>query len=499
MIAPPPPAPLPETYKQLRRALASVVRIFFRRLEVVGLENIPPDRGGILVAWHPNALIDPALILSTFPHQVVFGARHGLFRIPLLGSFMRAIGTVPIYRSQDIKGGAAGDQRGRNDASLDALADRITLRSFSALFPEGITHDAPFLKELKTGAARLYYRARTRTRPGDPPPVVIPVGIHYDQKRVFRSSALVVFHPPIELPPELDVTPAPDADGESVRVLARALTEQIERTLKGVILETESWQLHGLFHRARKLVRAERSLRDGVSPGAATMTEKVAGMARIWVGYQELVRTSPAEVRVLRARVQRYDGDLRGLGMDDHELDEPPQRSRSWAWIPLVLQAALVLVLLPPLLVVGLILNFPPAALASAAAFARGRREKVASIKLGLGIVLYPATWALWGWLAARGTLDFIPGMPGNPVLAAAVMIVASVVGGVVVLRYVGLALETMHAVRVRLTRRQSARAIARLKMERARLCDDLLALAAGTALPGTVRAGGRISRAISR
>ena len=234
MIAPPTPAPLPETYKQLRRALASVVRIFFRRLEVVGLENIPPDRGGILIAWHPNALIDPALILSTFPHQVVFGARHGLFKIPVLGWFMRAIGTVPIYRSQDVKGGAATDQRGRNDASLDALADRITLRSFSALFPEGITHDAPFLKELKTGAARLYYRARTRTRPGDPPPVVIPVGIHYDQKKVFRSSALVVFHPPMELPPELDVTPAPDADGESVRALARALTEQIERTLKSI-------------------------------------------------------------------------------------------------------------------------------------------------------------------------------------------------------------------------------------------------------------------------
>ena len=492
-------APVPETYRQLRRALSSVVRVFFRRLEVVGLENIPSDRGGILVAWHPNALIDPALILSTFPHQVVFGARHGLFKFPMLGTFMRAIGTVPIYRTQDVKGGAVAEQRGRNDASLDALADRITSRSFSALFPEGITHDAPFLKELKTGAARLYYRARTRTPPGDPLPVIIPVGIHYDEKRVFRSSALVVFHPPIDLSPELDLTPAPDADGESVRALARGLTEQIERTLKAVILETESWQLHGLFHRARKLIRAERSRRDGVRPGAATMTEKVAGMARIWVGYQELVRTAPDEVRALRVRVERYDGGLRGLGIEDHELDDPPPPIRSWNWIRLVLQAVLVLIILPPVLVIGFILNLPPAVLASAAAYARGRREKMASIKLGLGIVLYPATWATWAWLAARGSLDFVAWMPGRPALAALTMVVASVVGGVVVLRYVGLAMETMHALRVRLTRRQGARAIARLTAERAQLCDELLALAAGTALPGSVRAGGRISRTMAR
>ncbi|MFI5231450.1 MAG: 1-acyl-sn-glycerol-3-phosphate acyltransferase [Gemmatimonadales bacterium] len=466
---------------------------------MVGLENVPADRGGILVAWHPNALIDPALILSAFPQHVVFGARHGLFRIPILGAFMRAIGTIPIYRAQDLKGGTVEAQRTRNDGSLDALADCITSGAFSALFPEGITHDAPFLKELKTGAARLYYRARTRTPAGEPAPVVIPVGIHYDEKRVFRSSALVVFHPPLTLPPELDVTPPPDADPEAVRILARGLTGQIERALKSAVLETESWELHRLFHRARKLVRAERSLREGVSAGTESMTEKVAGMARIWVGYQELVRTAPAQVSALQARVQQYDGDLRGLGMEDPELDQPRRVVRAWGWIPLVLQALFVVILLPPFLVIGYVLNLPPAALVTIAARLRGKGEKVASIKLGLGIVLYPATWATWGWLAARGTLGFLPGMPANPLIAGVVMVTLSVVGAAVILLYFSLAIATVHAVRVRLTKRQRARAVARLRQERAQLCDELLAMAAGLELPGAVRAGGRISRAVPR
>jgi hypothetical protein len=89
--------------------------------------------------------------------------------------------------------------------------------------------------------------------------------------------------------------------------------------------------------------------------------------------------------------------------------------------------------------------------------------------------------------------------MPANPVLAAGATVVLSVVGAVVILRYFGLAVETLHAMRVRLTRRQSARAVARLRQERAQLCDELLAMAAGLELPGAVRAGGRISRAVPR
>jgi 1-acyl-sn-glycerol-3-phosphate acyltransferase len=482
-------------YQRLRHALVFLVRVFFRRLEVVGLENVPADRGGILVAWHPNGLVDPTLVLASFPRQVVFGARHGLFRIPLLGRLMRAMGTVPIYRRQDLPGGSVDDQRRRNDASLDLLADRIAQGSFSALFPEGITHDAPFLQELKTGAARLYYRARTRTPAAGPPPVIIPVGIHYDHKRVFRSCALVVFHPPLELPPELDVSPPADADPERVRELARELTEDLERELRAVILETESWQVHRLLHRARKLVRAERAHRAAATLGEATLDEKVVGFMRIWTGYRELLRTRPAEVARLRRRIERYDGYLRGLRIDDEELDHPPPVLGRRLGLLLLLQGLAVFVLLPPLLLIGLIVNLPPALLLSAAARAFVKQQSAASFKLGGGIVLFPLTWAIWGWLAMNQAVRFLPVAPSSPWLAAAWMVTLSIAGGVVMVAYLGWAEATVHAIRVRLTRSQRARALRRLGKDRAKLCDDLLAMAVGIELPGVVHADGRISR----
>ena len=49
-----------------------------------------------------------------------------------------------------------------NQQSLDQLAQRIVDGSYSALFPEGISHDAPFIQQLKTGAARIFCAARAQ-------------------------------------------------------------------------------------------------------------------------------------------------------------------------------------------------------------------------------------------------------------------------------------------------------------------------------------------------
>jgi hypothetical protein len=329
----------------------------------------------------------------------------------------------------------------------------------------------------------------------------LPVGLHYDQKRVFRSRALVEFHPPLALPPELDLTPPLDGDPEIARELARGLTALIERRLKVVILETESWMIHGLFHRARKLVRAERASRAGATPGAPSMEEKVLGMSRIWTGYQELMRTRPAEVTDLMRRLAHYDRDLRALEMEDHELDHPPPVIRRGLWSFLTTQIVSVFLLLPPFLVVGYLVNLPTAGLVSFLARRFGKEGKdIASLKVLAGTVLFPITWAFWSWFASWLTTQprvqaVAPWLPDRPLFAALLMVPLSIVGGLVMLRYVALADATWHAVRVRLTRGRRARAFLRLKVERRRLYDAVMVLAEGLELPGVVEPDGRIAR----
>ena len=52
-------------YRFGTRGLRGLLRAFFRRVELTGLGNVPDTAGGILIAWHPNALVDGALILGS--------------------------------------------------------------------------------------------------------------------------------------------------------------------------------------------------------------------------------------------------------------------------------------------------------------------------------------------------------------------------------------------------------------------------------------------------
>ncbi|MCA9710216.1 MAG: 1-acyl-sn-glycerol-3-phosphate acyltransferase, partial [Myxococcales bacterium] len=118
--------PAAAAYPWIQLLLRAAVNLFFRRVEVAGLRNVPREGGGLVVSWHPNGLVDPGLILTQCPRPVVFGARHGLFSYPLLGALLREVGTVPIYRAMDV-GGDASDQSRRlaNRMSLEALAQRV--------------------------------------------------------------------------------------------------------------------------------------------------------------------------------------------------------------------------------------------------------------------------------------------------------------------------------------------------------------------------------------
>jgi 1-acyl-sn-glycerol-3-phosphate acyltransferase len=485
-------------YRWAASVCRGLVRIFFRRVDVTGLEHIPESGGGLIISWHPNGLVDPGLILTHFPRQIIFGARHGLFKWPLLGWLMRRIGTVPIYRKEDVQNEEDDSKRrDSNRESLDALARAITEGHFTALFPEGLSHDEPHPLELKTGAARLYYRARELMPAGGVPPIIIPVGLHYDKKAIFGSNALVAFHPPVDLEPELAEPPGREAPKVARHTQYRKLTSALGRVLNQVVHATASWEFHHLMHRARKLVRAERAHRAGVELDRPGMVERVLGFARLWSAYNVRVRTHPDEVEQLTRRIQEYDEELRALGIQDHELDGSPRLASPWLAVVLFLQLVLVYFFLPPILLLGYIANLPTFFLLGILAKLVSKSYKdEASVKVLVGSIAFPLTWLVVAFLVGWGQIllhSLYPTIPNAPILTGVVAFVLSAVGGVVALHYQRLVRETMRAIRVRFTRTRRSEFLGRLRAERARLFDQLMRLAEGLDLPGTVSADGRI------
>ena len=482
---------MPSSQGFVRTFARVLLTLFFRRVEVSGHENLPASGGGMLLAWHPNGLIDPALLLATFPGRIVFGARHGLFGWPLLGRLLRAC-AVPIHRRQDLRPGGEERALNANRESLAALADAVASGSYAVLFPEGDSHDESRPLALRTGAARLWLDAAARGP--DRLPHVIPVGLHYDRKRLFRSRALVAYLPPLDLAAAATET---GLDESGHPLAARRLTERFAEALDRSVLATDDWREHHLIHRLRRIFRAERAVREGANPGPSDMRERVRGFARVWTGYRRLREERREEIVRLRDRVDAYDRSLRQLGLEEHELDRDPPAPHGRVLALLMLQRFVLDALLPPLLLIGLVANLPTALLLEGLVRAGARRKKdQATIKLLAGAVLFPATWLALGALAAWGGTRLsalYPEVPDLPWLTGTLAALLSAVGGILILVYGRLSRNWGRALLVRLKRRLLRHRIDRLLAERAAIFAEAERLARDLDLPGAVAADGRV------
>src|SRR5262245_61068009 len=92
----------PAAGERLMVALARLLtRIFFRRIEAAGLDQLPPDAPTVLVANHVNGLVDPLVLMAVAPRYPRFLAKATLFRIAPLVPFLRLARVVPVHRAQD--------------------------------------------------------------------------------------------------------------------------------------------------------------------------------------------------------------------------------------------------------------------------------------------------------------------------------------------------------------------------------------------------------------
>ena len=76
--------------------LRLALRIYFKRIEVTGVEHVSLDRPAIFVLNHPNALVDPVFLLCLAPRQVSFLAKAPLFRMPVIGYLVRQLDSLPV-------------------------------------------------------------------------------------------------------------------------------------------------------------------------------------------------------------------------------------------------------------------------------------------------------------------------------------------------------------------------------------------------------------------
>lgn len=113
----------------------------FNRLEVIGAENVPL-KGGVIIAANHVSYMDPPVIGVSLKRRPVYMAREGLFKIPILGFFVKMF-AIPVTRGK------------AQPSTIKEAIRRLKSGELIVIFPEGSrSSDGSFL-DAKRGVGVL--------------------------------------------------------------------------------------------------------------------------------------------------------------------------------------------------------------------------------------------------------------------------------------------------------------------------------------------------------
>lgn len=145
--------------------------------KVFGRDSIPHQGSFVLVANH-QSLLDPLILVACIPRKITFLAAAYIFKIPLVGQIVRAVGALPV---KSLKG---------NYKTMKHSLSRLAKGGVVGIFPEGgVSLDGelrPFMSgwaylALKTGVPVIPV-AISGTRE------VLPVGRYIPQRSRIRIN-----------------------------------------------------------------------------------------------------------------------------------------------------------------------------------------------------------------------------------------------------------------------------------------------------------------------
>src|SRR5215831_19075785 len=229
----------------MRALIRVALGFYFRRIERFHLERVPLSGPVLFTSNHPNSLTDSFLIGATVPRKVNFVATVQLFRFRPVKWLLGQCGVIPINRVKD-------DPKAMRTVADTFEACFRVLESGEAvgIFPEGITYNDSQLKEVKTGAARMALELEHR-HDGRLGLRIVPVGLTFSAKEIYRSDALANFGEPIQAADFLE------GYSERRKECISHLTKEIERRIQALIVHLPDLEHRRVIEAVKQLYLAE--------------------------------------------------------------------------------------------------------------------------------------------------------------------------------------------------------------------------------------------------
>ncbi len=389
-------------YGLLRSMLGTAVGIFFRRIEVEGLENVPDTGPLLLLPNHPNALVDALIILMQLKRPVSLTAKSTLADNIVLRFFIRASKVILLHRKQDT---GLGADRSRNIKALEECRKRLAKGAAICLFPEGQSHSDPSLRPFRWGAARIALEFTQRQDSSDTLKI-IPIGLNFLHKDRFRSDVWVRFGKPIDVSQWIMDNPQGDPT---------QLTEEIEERVKSLTLNFKRRRDSILMDWAGELLATDGLPPVPIGQGEEYVSSHVSLVRLIRDGYENLKEKKAMELEELRSRIINYRRELRLHGIAPAEVYI---LMTAWRAVFFVIQETTVLLIGLPITAWGVINHFVPALIVrSAARKLTAEKDQWASNTVFPAVIIFPLFYTIqitlaWWYLTPLLALAYSIGLP---------------------------------------------------------------------------------------
>lgn len=221
--------------------------VFYRKVIVIGQENINPDHHIIFAPNHQNALMDALAVLFTNKGHNVFLARADIFKKKMLASFLYFLKILPVYRIRDGFSSLKG-----NDEIFTKTIDVIRNRNGLVILPEGNHEGFRRLRQLKKGICRVAFQSDEAT--GNTLKIkIIPVGLEYSHYVKYRQVLTVVYGNPIE------VSEFHELYKVSPERALNELKNKLSRGIRNVMVHIESEENYEAIDELRSIINGKYS------------------------------------------------------------------------------------------------------------------------------------------------------------------------------------------------------------------------------------------------
>ena len=380
-------------HRMIISLIRTVANTFFRRIDVVGADNVPADGPVIFAGNHPNALMDGFLLIAKCGRWPLhFMANAKLWEYGLLAPMLGAVGAVPVYRREEHDGDVD------NSHAFQKLYDIIESGNCMGIFPEGVSHVESQLIKLKTGTARIALSVAAR---GKVVVRIVPSGLNYIHRHRFRSQVLIQFGEPIVIDDQWV-----DEYRQDEQETVRRLTDHLAKALTTVTLNAPDWRTLRFIQTARRLYKPATA---DLAPG------DYMELSRRFVD-RYLAAIDDPELQAFREDVENYQARLDLLSLKDHQLRQSVTLGKTFRK---VIARSLTMFALLPLAIPGALLHLPVGWIAATV----GERfsyemDDIATLKVFATILLLPLlyiaiavavgmSYGFWWALAAIVGLSF--------------------------------------------------------------------------------------------